>query len=488
MFTRRHRPTFWPRLAASMQLLLLALGLSWMTGCASTQPAPDLLQWKVDSSHPLVEAGGDTNAVVTVDVSAFVPPEDQHRIPLNLSLVIDHSGSMTDKQMQDTRHAVSYMLSQLQPDDTVSVVAFSTRAEVLVEQDEWDDVDKGELKLALDTLKPEGTTAMYQGLQVAQQQMNRTFDPARINRIILFSDGIPNDAGQLHGFAQQMKNRGIAVTTMGLGAHYNEDLMAEIADLSGGNYHFIKESADIETFFLEEKDSMEQIVARSARLVFHLGPGVTLKRTLGAQASANGRSLTVHLGELAAGEARQIALEVAVRGGGSGAKVELTDVELMWDDVVHWSGQHTIHHFLAAEATKDTALIEQKRKKVVVERAGRLAAAWEMEQAILDYQEGDVQSARQRMEQAASEYRVMKKEAQASITSGAAPAPPKDRRAVDVPSVAVEAESISLDGYMDDVIDAISGSEPESDEGKVLIKSVKAKKRALTRKKRRRRD
>lgn len=472
-------PPFAAALWRSAGLLLVALALALATGCASAPKEPvKLVQWDIEASHPYVLASDQTEAVVHVDVSAKLPASAQTRIPLNLSLVLDHSGSMSGDQMDDARRAVLDMLDKLHPEDRISVVAFSTRAEVLQPQETWSDVDRVALRRKVSALKPRGTTAMYAALQQGLNQVQKRYNAASINRVLLFSDGIPNDPTNLVALAQNARSRNIAITTMGLGPYYNEDLMAQLADLSGGNYRFIKSSDQIETFFLAEKQSMEQIVARNVNVAFNLGPGVQVLQTLGSNAQVSGRSVRVFLGELGSAETRQVALKLRVQAPASGAKVELLDAQLTWEDVVAWTGNHERWSYLEAESTQDQALIEQHRNKQLAEKVGRLQAAWEIDQAMRDYQAGERRRAQERLQRAAEEYRAKRVEAEASRPTNAPPpmAAPQD---FDQEVMVIQSAG-SLDVYMDELSEEVEESDPESDDGKILIKSNKRRSRSMS--------
>src|SRR4051812_17772202 len=54
-------------------------------------------------------------------------------MPLNLSLVLDRSGSMQGKKIEALRAATQELLDLLQPQDTLSVIAFNQRTRTLVE-------------------------------------------------------------------------------------------------------------------------------------------------------------------------------------------------------------------------------------------------------------------------------------------------------------------------------------------------------------------
>jgi len=473
------------RQARTSLLLMVALAaLALGSGCATT-PVPDLVQWKVEQSNPYMMAGEQTEQVVNVDIAARLPRDLEAHIPFNLSVVIDHSGSMNGEQMDDAKNALRYMLKELRADDQISVIAFSTQVAVLQPQTEWDDVDQAELTARISELEPRGTTAMYEALYQGYTEVTSRYNPSGINRVILLSDGIPNDETNIISLAQSARSSNIQITTLGLGPYYNEDLMAQIADTSGGNYRFVKDSGQIEEYFLAEKRAMEQVVARNVMLTFNLGPGAELIQTLGGQGNLSGRQVSVYLGDLSVSDPRQVALKLRIKAPASGARVEILDAQLSWEDVVAWTGTHDAWAYVEALATKDQALIEKNENKLVVEKVGRLVAAWEMEKAVRDFEAGRKVEAQRRLQEAAREYQGQKKAAQAyrdelrlATPSDAPPAPaPQISGAASSWDFGDSAGSTDLDVYMEEAAEGLEDAEPESDEGKVIIKSAKSRNR-----------
>ena len=67
----------------------------------------------------------------------------QVQMPLNLSLVLDKSGSMQGKKIQNLREAAKLVVDRLGPQDTISIVAFSDRKYLVAGSQPV--TDKGEL-------------------------------------------------------------------------------------------------------------------------------------------------------------------------------------------------------------------------------------------------------------------------------------------------------------------------------------------------------
>src|SRR5437870_10093261 len=73
------------------------------------------------------------------------------RLPLNLGVVLDRSGSMYDeRRLEFVVEAVKFLVDNLNPDDKVAVVAFADKAQVLAGSNGA--LDKSAVKRAIDDI------------------------------------------------------------------------------------------------------------------------------------------------------------------------------------------------------------------------------------------------------------------------------------------------------------------------------------------------
>src|SRR5262249_3803869 len=114
--------------------------------------------------------------------------------PVNLALVIDTSGSMEGAAIADARKAAIALVDKLGPGDRLAVVTFDSRTEVLVPSTVLDAQKVPAIKRQLEKMEARGTTDLATGLRVGYTQVNTWFNPKGVNRIVLISDGVPNDA------------------------------------------------------------------------------------------------------------------------------------------------------------------------------------------------------------------------------------------------------------------------------------------------------
>src|SRR4029453_6495545 len=126
---------------------------------------------------------------------------------------------------------------QIAPGDYLSVITYSDHAQVVFPAQQVE--DKEALKARLSRIQPSGSTALYAGVKLGAEQVERHLSSKRINRVILLSDGLanvgPSSPRDLRQLGHALSERGLAVSTIGVGDDYNEDLMAGLAEASDAN-------------------------------------------------------------------------------------------------------------------------------------------------------------------------------------------------------------------------------------------------------------
>jgi len=276
------------------------------------------------------------------------------RPPANLALVVDTSGSMEGKAIDDARAAALALFDALSPKDRLAVVVFNSKAETILASTPIDDADLGDVKKKIRAIRAEGTTDMAAGLQAGMNEVTAHLDPEGVNRVILLGDGVPNDEGPIVAMTEAASARGVSITALGLGDDYNETLMGKMAQSSGGKFQYVADSSKVASFFKEEVGRLEKTYARDAWLEIATGPGVHVSDVVGQQFAPTPTGVRVHVGDLALGEKMDVVVKLAVDGRKDGATVELMDAVLRYSEGV---GSHQAERraFLGLHATSDNA-------------------------------------------------------------------------------------------------------------------------------------
>ena len=298
------------------------------------------------------------------------------RLPLNISLVLDRSGSMEGEPLEYAKRACAYVVDLLEPDDILSVVTFEEGADVIMPARRVR--DKALVKDYINRIYTGNTTNLYEGLMTACQQVASVKTANTLNRVLLLTDGEPTagtrDFASIVGQVAEQKSRGITVTALGFGPDYNEELMAGIARRSGGNYYYIARPELIPEVFRRELDTLMRITARNLRLRLSLGRGVSVRQVYGQQPTLGARSAEVTLIDVEqnTGLSSLWELEVTPRPSGT---YRLAVGELFYDDALSGRAEKLTADVLL-EFTSDRAKIgagadPRVQSEIEVARAAR---------------------------------------------------------------------------------------------------------------------
>jgi Ca-activated chloride channel family protein len=334
-----------------------------------------------DESITIAAALGSTqvraNATDDVLVRITVEAHDvvrRGRPPVNLALVVDTSGSMEGRAIEDARAASAALVESLSPEDRLAVVVFHSKTEVLLPSTQLKDADMTDVRAKIRGMKAEGTTDMSQGLAAGISEVTKNLDADGINRVILLGDGVPNEQASIEPMAKAAGERGISVTVLGLGADYNESLMGKIAQASGGRFHYVEDSTKVLSFFKEEVVRLQKIGAKNATVELNPGPGVTVDGVIGQSITSTGRGVSVLLGDMAFGDKRELIVRLKVAPHKDGVAVELLDSVVRFSEPIGGaSGERRL--FVGAHASADAAKVHASRNEDVEKSAAKAKEA-----------------------------------------------------------------------------------------------------------------
>lgn len=195
------------------------------------------------------------------------------RVPLNIALVLDKSGSMEGDKIANLRQAAKNAIDLLDQEDYVSIVAFSDRVFPIVSSQPA--LAREDLKREIDGIRDGGGTAMSGGMRRGMGELEKQLSPDRLSRMLLLTDGETfGDEGECRQLGAEMGSKGIVIQALGLGEDWNEVLLDEVAEASGGNADFIETPDEINAFFQTAVQRMQGTVVQNAQLILRLVNGV----------------------------------------------------------------------------------------------------------------------------------------------------------------------------------------------------------------------
>lgn len=272
---------------------------------------------------------------------------NQHkRRPLNLSLVIDKSGSMAGDKIDYTRQAAQFMVQNLGVSDTLSIVLYNDTVETLLMPEKVQRKDIISQKIG--EIKPSGTTNLSSGWLEGCKLVAQNLDTPSLNRVILMSDGLANrgvtDKTQLVTMAQQKFGEGVSTTTMGLGTDFNEDLLMEMASAGGGAFYFIESPEVTPQIFQEELQGLLNVVGQNLVIGILPANGVQVAGQLNAYAMKfDGGYTTFRLGDVFADEIKAIVIELTLSPMSEGV-YQIANLRFEYDELRE--NNTTQHHLV----------------------------------------------------------------------------------------------------------------------------------------------
>jgi Ca-activated chloride channel homolog len=267
----------------------------------------------------ITDKTGDVYYYVHLQGSEKTGTAKKH-IPLNLSLVVDRSGSMEGEKLKYTKEAVKYVVNNLHSSDVLSIVTYESGVEVLLEPQRVE--DKPALIKKIEAIVTAGSTNMEGGLRKGYELVKNTkklMGDEMISRVILLSDGLANvgmsDPAQLSALTRDFFEKDhISITTFGVGNDYNEDLMAKVALQGGGKYYFISSPEQLPKLFEEELNGMSQVVGKKTQVKIRFPDELSYERTYAYNSTKNGNELTISFNDIFAKEQKSLLVAFKVKG------------------------------------------------------------------------------------------------------------------------------------------------------------------------------
>lgn len=283
----------------------------------------------VSVGHPVTAADRSTTTWLKVALTGQAPDGQRGRTPVNVAFVIDRSGSMSGEKIRQARSAALAALDHLGPKDIVSVVIYDHVVNVLVPATKL--TDRGAVERAIRGLETRGDTALFAGVARGAAEVRKFAGPGYVNRVVLLSDGLanvgPSTPGALGDLGASLGREGVGVTTIGLGAGYNEDLMTVLARRSDGTHYFAERASDLSTVFRYELGDLTSVAAQDLRVRVECADGVRPLRALGLDAWISGRVVTATMNQLYAGQERFVLIEVEVPARGADGSFDVARAE-----------------------------------------------------------------------------------------------------------------------------------------------------------------
>jgi len=349
----------------------------------------------VSMAKPTLLAQKKQTTHLKIGLTAFKMSSKGARTPANVSFVLDKSGSMTGEKIAKAKEAAIAAVQRLNKKDIVSVVVYDSTVRVVVPATKL--ADKQMVCDAIRRIEAGGTTALFAGVSKGADELRKFLDKNRVNRVILLSDGLanvgPQSPSELGSLGASLMKEGIAVSTMGLGLDYNEDLMSQLARRSGGNHIFIEKASDLVKIFNYEFDDVLSVVAQEVVIDVQVQPGIRPVRVLNMDAEINGQRVIVKMNQLYSEQEKYVLLEVEVPATKAGKTLEVAEVKVSYANM-DTKTTDRLSSRVSVNFTDSIAEVEEKTNVDVMEACVLQIANDQNKLATALRDRGDIEGAR----------------------------------------------------------------------------------------------
>lgn len=378
-----------------LPLLLLTVGGLRAESALTLQATPDREFYRETYKHTV-------NLELKVAAPGAAAPGAAPTVR-NVVLVLDRSGSMAGAPMQALREAVAAALNLLQPRDIVSVVVFGSEVEPLIEARRRDQVENLDALLA--AIEPAGGAALYDALNQGAAQLRRHIGPATSNHLILLTDGPPTkgprEPADFTSLAEVFAREQITLSTIGLGADFNEDLLATIARAGRGHFRYAATPDKIAGVLQAELAPAGALLARDVVLTAEFNADCTKLESYGwAPAVIKDVTVTYRFPYVFAGQNLVVLLSADMET--RRISYGLAKVRLTWTDVA--DGQlHSLEQKPMIMLEQDTEAVRRSANAPVIRTAVGSVISDGLQKAIEQMDKGDLRKALRELRRARSD-------------------------------------------------------------------------------------
>ena len=335
---------------------------NWIPGPSHPQAGNDEI---LTASGHLVQnkvlLGSDGTVGLSLTLQANDLSTDDRPAARNVDMVIvlDRSGSMQGRKLEDARSAVLTLLSNLSAKDRFALVTYSEGVQIAsglvnVTQDH-----RVQLVTAVNGVRAGGGTNLGAGLQAGINMLRTPYRSDNAARVILISDGLANrgitDPKSLTGIASAALESEFAVSTVGVGIDFNEQLMTAIADRGTGNYYYLENPAAFTEVFQKEFYTTQTASITGLKIQIPVNSGITLADAAGYPINIHNGQALFYPGNLLSGQTRKLHLTLQIPTNRQ-RTFELGDIQ------IHY--QHNGQSYVTTLAESLTIACVNDQKKV----------------------------------------------------------------------------------------------------------------------------
>jgi Ca-activated chloride channel family protein len=276
---------------------------------------------------------GTLGLKLTLQAEETAAPNRGEPRNVDLVIVLDRSGSMKGRKINEARQAVLKLLSGLGAKDRFALVTYSDGVQIASSLLNVTRKNQQLLESAVSRVRVGGGTNLGAGLQAGINLLGSFDRNTNAAKVILISDGLANkgitDVQALSGIAAVAVEKEFAVSTVGVGDEFNEYLMTAIADQGTGSYYYLENPAAFAEVFQKEFHDTRTSIVNNLKIQIPLKDGISLVDAAGYPINHQNGHAFFHPGSLQSGQTRKLYLTLRVPTN-SNKNFELKNIKIVY--------------------------------------------------------------------------------------------------------------------------------------------------------------
>jgi Ca-activated chloride channel homolog len=233
-----------------------------------------------------------------------------------------------------------------------------------------------------------GSTDLAGGWEAGCRQVVAHLAGDAIGRCLLITDGHANVGESapeaLAAVAAAMRQRGVATSTFGIGADFDERTLQRMAEGGQGHFYYVAAPQAIPDLLTSELGDSLEIVARDAAVVVRVPVAVGAEAVGPFRVASAGQVVRLELGDLTSGQELQVVMRLTFPAGGDGDTQVVSFSLAAKDDALGRVSQDLTWTY--ADHVRNDA---ERRDRVVDRAVARLYAALARQEALALNRDGD---------------------------------------------------------------------------------------------------
>jgi len=399
-----NRTVFLFSLAAALGLIGIAIGIVPMVKVRAPLPptiveapplqrsADGLVRLTAGLSDPFVALGAEREVFMKIGLEARDVAGRPSRIPVNVAMVLDRSGSMAGEKLEHAKSAARALVNRLGETDRFALITFGSDVTVAYASSPVTPAARDSMLAAIDSIQDVGGTNLSGGIEAGVAQVRANASRYGVNRVILCSDGQANEGvvetEPLLAMSRHFADEGVKLSTIGLGLDFNEDVMMGLASHGDGRYHYLRDPDQLESIFVGEFNRATQAVASNVELTLAPQPGVRIEQIIGYPSQSMGVSSSIRVPDLSSGERLKVVVKLGVLPSHPG-NIDIAQVGLHYINIPGGQIAESAKVELAASVTRDERFALGNRDRAVLEDATKAESGFAYMQAAKYLRDGE---------------------------------------------------------------------------------------------------